>query len=196
MTDQIVSKLNSEIVKGIHTEPQALYILAEIRKIIERDFNKGDTAENFRTLMFYCNWVLHNKLKGEPAREVVNIFKEPHSLLLQGKDIPRNDYIYDILKLKELKSNLSRFLKAHDIPDFTDNADNWCKYMFLYFNIVSDCPLLILENDANDSFPIKKVTIKLEQVIHEGQNVFKVSWYAEDRSGAKTNQFVINAYSI
>lgn len=57
MTEEIIRKLKMEIDRGIRTEPEVMYLLAQIRKLIERD----DKTAEYSGLDFHCDWVLHSK---------------------------------------------------------------------------------------------------------------------------------------
>lgn len=59
MRDEIIEKLRKELNTGITTEPQVVYLMAGIRKLIEHD----NLQAKFPALNFYCNWVLHTKLE-------------------------------------------------------------------------------------------------------------------------------------
>jgi len=70
MADELCRKLTVELQQGVTTEPQVVYIMAGIRKLIERD----GIAERYDTLKFHCNWVLHSRLEGRAAREILHLF--------------------------------------------------------------------------------------------------------------------------
>ena len=50
-TPEIIRKLTDELDKGIATEVQTVYVLAGIRKLIERDRIEGQYAD----LKFHCD---------------------------------------------------------------------------------------------------------------------------------------------
>jgi hypothetical protein len=50
-TRDIVSKLAGELDRGIETEVQVVYVLAGIRKLIERD----NAKERYPDLKFHCD---------------------------------------------------------------------------------------------------------------------------------------------
>src|SRR5260370_1442382 len=55
---EIIRKLSEELDKGITTEVQVVYVLAGVRKVIERDKVEGQYAD----LRFHCDWVLHSSM--------------------------------------------------------------------------------------------------------------------------------------
>jgi hypothetical protein len=66
MTPDIIRKLTAELDQGITTEVQVVYLLAGIRKIIERD-NVGD---RYSDLKFHCDWALHSRMDRAAAKAV------------------------------------------------------------------------------------------------------------------------------
>jgi hypothetical protein len=55
MTKDIIRKLANETEAGITTEAQVVYVLAGIRKIIERD----KIGDQYAAPRFHCDWALH-----------------------------------------------------------------------------------------------------------------------------------------
>src|SRR3989344_2786417 len=67
MRSEILEKLNKELSDlPIDTEPRAMYLLVQIRKIMDH-LEDGDNP-----LRFYCNWVVHIVLKRSAAQEKLN----------------------------------------------------------------------------------------------------------------------------
>lgn len=69
----IVEKLHPELQKPIETEMQVVYILVELRKLLEHEGKK----DAYAVLNFYGNWVVHTKLSASPiADKIVRLFDE------------------------------------------------------------------------------------------------------------------------
>ena len=66
-TPDIIKKLEKELDRGIASEARAVYLLTEVRKLIERDKAVGA----YPNLKFHCDWVLHAKLTGPAAQEIL-----------------------------------------------------------------------------------------------------------------------------
>ena len=60
MKNDIINKLKVELEKSIENEPQVIYILSRIRKILDLD-HKRDSE--YMVLRFYCNWALHTEIE-------------------------------------------------------------------------------------------------------------------------------------
>ena len=67
MEDQIVAKLRRELERPITTEPLVVYLLVEVRKLLDRK----DRKLNCPTLRLCCDWAVHIRLSGREARTIV-----------------------------------------------------------------------------------------------------------------------------
>jgi len=197
MIPQIITKLQNEIAAALEKEAQVVYVLAEIRKIIEQE----GTEANYKYLVFHCNWALHSKMDRAMAQEVLAHFDEAHAILGSGvelDDLPADlqREIEVISGMTKFKEELSVFLQSHQITDLTTNRPNsWPHFLHLYAGIIEDCPLVIKENNSVSN--VTKVTVHLEKARQQvsGQNYYKISWEVTDRSGTSGEIFVINSFS-
>src|SRR5579864_2737112 len=111
MRDEIVRKLEDELGRPLLRESQILYIMAEIRKFIEREKDDGRTEHP--VLEFFCNWALH--IRVDRPHNAANIrlflrafdFKDGMSL----EEYLGSKFFQDIMHLTVLKEELQRFLK-------------------------------------------------------------------------------------
>ena len=72
----IVEKLQKELEEEVTTERHVVYILAEVRKLLEV---RGRADDNkFKALHFYCSWALHTKMKREGAARILERFDTAH----------------------------------------------------------------------------------------------------------------------
>ncbi len=82
---EIIEKISKELGNGINTEAQVLYILAEIRKYLDRS---NQTERNkYKDLYFYSNWVLHSEMDRGHAKNLLNRFETALSGLGSLKDM-------------------------------------------------------------------------------------------------------------
>jgi hypothetical protein len=70
MGRDIVQKLAEEFALRITSERQVVYILVELRKLLE----KRGTLQSYRALELCCGWAAHSKLDRSSAREVTKLF--------------------------------------------------------------------------------------------------------------------------
>jgi hypothetical protein len=106
MKNDIRNKLQGELIKQIEGEPQVVYILSRIRKIIEIDKKEDDYAK----LKFYCDWALHSKINNVGAmREILDgiIARDGKA----GMDLT--------MQFDTLHGEIKRFLKEYGLSPFT-----------------------------------------------------------------------------
>ena len=107
MKEDILSqKIRRELANlPIDTEPRVMYLLIEIRKVLEHDNIKNTL------LVFYGDWVVHTKLDRKFANKVFDeIYNEDSSIS------------YHIKSFSLLKNTLLEFFNKHNLP--TELIDN------------------------------------------------------------------------
>jgi len=143
MKEAILEKLELELINGIDTEPKVLYLLAEIRKCIDRC--SEEEKNKYPNLYFYCNWVLHIKMDRSPAQKILKRFN------LFFTDIDNLDVMSNIFIKQEknfyffidLKRELLNFLKTNTLPiKLLKNNLSWFRFKKLLVEILMDCPLV------------------------------------------------------
>jgi hypothetical protein len=192
MTDQIVLKLTKEIQSGLKTEAQVLYVLAEIRKILERDDHLR--KPEYEYLVFHCDWVLHAALDRRSARKIIEHFDEVHALGLEKKDPSPDNEAQRISKLEPFRDEISAFLRQYAIPDFSQSSDQWAKFIYLYSRIIEDCPLRIRADNPVLVSEIVVAVRESRETIVPGEHFFKVSWHVKDKNGKSGSFFVIHSF--
>jgi len=65
MTKDIVGKLQLHLAKPVDSEPAVVYLLAEVRKLLELD----DPEHKMGALWMYCHWALHVDLDSPKTTE-------------------------------------------------------------------------------------------------------------------------------
>src|ERR1700688_256966 len=215
-TSEIIRKLTDELDKGITTEVQTVYLLAGIRKLIERDSIEGQYAD----LKFHCDWALHSSMEHAAARQILRKFDAAHALLREGvalHKLPRGlrSEIDRISKMRSFEKELAEFLTAYGLPPITKiSEDGWPHFLHLYTRVIEDIPLTVsvpaggekknkAKQSTSDGGPthMSRVTFHLEPARKETQHgnredvLFKVTWRIHDKNGKTGVVFVINSYS-
>jgi hypothetical protein len=146
MTEEIIRKLSAELRRGITTEPQVVYLLAGIRKIIERD----GLSEEFAHLKFNCDWVLHSKLEGTSAKRILHLFDRAEAAMrrdnLKFEDLPFDLtwQIDAISKMQVFETELRSFLDRYGLPPLMlGERDGWTYFLHLYTRVIQDIPLIV-----------------------------------------------------
>jgi len=213
-TPDILSKLGEELRKGITTEVQVVYLLAGIRKLIER----GDLEEEFATLNFHCDWVLHSHLDRAGAKAMLRPFDEAHVLLrehMKLRDLPKelHDEIDRISKMKTFEEELTKFLAVYRLPSLTEHRpDGWTHFLHLYAKVIEDIPLVVKTAPRSTSTNpasaqhvfanVASVTVHCElaqgtlRELGREDQLYKISWIIQDKDGRSAEVFVINSFEI
>lgn len=192
MQSAIQEKIQLELNAGITKESQVVYILAGIRKILEQ---LEDITE-FEHLKFYCDWALHHKLSGPPAQKVMRILEFIYNCMAKGERAPTDSEATHLIRFELLKNELSGFLQKFDIKNFTQSANTWVVFIYLYCRVVEDCPLVMRSNTPMN---IQKIVISLDTAedLIEDHQPYQVNWQFEAKEGlAPARYFIINSYSV
>ncbi len=123
----------------IDTEPRAMYLLVEIRKVLEHENVKGGI------LRFYCDWVVHTKLDRFGAQEIYD------------KINSENTESSQIISFNKLKNELKKFLKDRDLQtDLTDKSNFWKTFKEKLIDILVDTPIEKIDKVIAGSFFYRK----------------------------------------
>jgi hypothetical protein len=158
--NSIIRKLQQELAEDITTERQVMYILAEIRKIIEQ----AGELKNYYALDFHCSFALHTRMDRAGAQRILQRFDEAHDLLVRKLPLPpelRRE-IEQTVKLESFRRDLKAFLNANNLPTrlFTE-PDAWPTFIRHYGNIIDEGELVIKGGGANLK-SIDRVTVRLQ----------------------------------
>jgi hypothetical protein len=126
MIPDILRKMETLLNTGITTEPEVVYLMPGIRKLLEQQQAK----QQYKYLTFHCDWTLHSKLEGTGAQEILRKFDAANLHLKNGVDynhLPRGlrNEIDKISKLKHFKKQLAAFLQADGIAQHQRRTGGW-----------------------------------------------------------------------
>lgn len=194
----ILAKLEKLLAHRIRSEADALYLMVEVRKLLEQQQAKNQ----YEYLKFHCDWALHATLEGTTAQKILKLFDAANiHLKADGKlarlpDSLRME-IDRISKLSYFEQQLESFLKVNGIPTLDrTRADGWTHFVHLYTKIVEDCPLVMTAK--NSSATIANVTLKVDlaKTAIAGDVLFKVRWIVQDKNGQTGEIYVLNSFSL
>jgi hypothetical protein len=175
LKELIYNNLKNEITKDIENKLQVVYILVQIRKLLELE-NKKRT---FPILNLFCNWVLHPKLCEDSTKRVFENQVEPC--------IDKN-WDYETIKIKlkamssffdlsELKKEISKFLSVYDSTN--NSIKTWKSFMKYLLEVLEECPveyngskIKSLSITNSKDAPIFRIHLKFKTI--DGKNVIKV----------------------
>ena len=133
-------KLRRELSKDIVDELQVVYILSQIRKIIDDE----KTENKYDILYLYCDWVLHSKLdRPKKRRYFINKFDSQLVNEDTSTKIARTILINQrhFFVLNELKKQLGIFFRDKNISSKLIVRLEWSKFIELLLAILMECPV-------------------------------------------------------
>lgn len=135
MLNDILRKLHDEFQQKIRSERQVVYIMAQIRKVIEDD-------EKFEVLKFHCDWVMHSRLDRRSAKELLDKLNSRYDDVHGANGTPEAiKKLGQELGLEALHAEFHKFLKQHGLDDSFCNAEWWFGFLSYYLRVIQDCPL-------------------------------------------------------
>jgi hypothetical protein len=140
MTNDIVRKLRDELNISIERESQVVYLLVEIRKLLDSEGIK----DKYVTLKFFCDWAVHIKLRKRNAGLLLKPFDEaygrrgPDGMMLDEDQAALQNRV----SLIEFSHELVEVLDTHGItPNTLRGPAAWFRFIELYLSIIKDCSL-------------------------------------------------------
>jgi hypothetical protein len=164
MEDAIKRKLRRELSnKCPLTEARVVYILVQIRKLIERTGQK----QQYIPLDFHCSWALHAEMNRKEAARILQRIDEGYELLkdksLEHQSLDERQIMlcYELgatAGMDKFRVCLEEFLTTYDLPTKIVQKD-WPQFLRHYAAVIEDCPLII-QNPEKNLQHITHVTVK------------------------------------
>jgi len=142
----IRSKLRREFSEPITSERQVVYILVEIRKLLELN----DDAEYFPALTFYCDWAAHAVMDKEGAKRIVRRFNEWQRISDEARlsgiepilDQHFRAELDETTELRRFREQLDTYLTRNQL-DSSVAAERlkWRAFVEFYAQVIEACPL-------------------------------------------------------
>jgi len=178
MRNEIVVKLNRHVASGIKREADVVYVLAEIRKLLEH----LRTTKRYPVLAFYTNWALHTKIDRERwARAGLKILEDVVTQFQAGSGRPEEvvKAVDGVLSFQKLHRDLLDFGAEHDIRfDRLSDAD-WRKFATLLIDVLIDCPL---ESEAKTA-TVRTLALSRDFVFSHAREQTIAFWKIDLRDG-------------
>jgi hypothetical protein len=178
----IVEKLDVELKQfPIRRESQVVYLLAEIRKVIDHEKSPG--SEPYEVLELFCNWALHTTISRKSNADRIRIFLKAFDMKT-GMDIAqylRSAFFNEIIQLETFHRELRSFLQDHHLPlDLVDNLKGWFGFIYLYTSVVSEVPLQYAKGDL---LPDEVREVVITRVPNPPNPVKLVRWHIKLLNG-------------
>jgi hypothetical protein len=170
MEKDIVTKLSRELHIGISTEAQTVYLLVEIRKLMEHN-----TTKRFDTLKMFCDWGLHIELS---RNRQIQKFLDEFDAAVGRTDSGYGPKDIGYLSLGKFKEALREFVKDFGLPQNILEDAQWSKFVRLYSEVVSDCP--VTQKDHSFKFIREiKINVGYPDSTSAGYKKYREGFYLE-----------------
>jgi hypothetical protein len=181
MEGAIVEKLRQQLRGCVDTECQVVYILCQIRKLLD----KKPPDPNPFALRLYCHWALHVDLSHRsttlPFLDKVDSFV--FNALIPGHRTKENllaEYALfrDFVYLEAFRKELSQVLAAYNLPlELCGENARWFTFLAAYASVIEDGSLAC-ENRGSDKLKmVEKVTFtKGPQKMADSHVPFGIMW--------------------
>ncbi len=151
MENSIINKINDEIASGIDKECQVVYIMIELRKLLDMQRDSGN--DKYKIIRFYSDWIVHTK-KSTITSEIKEIMNKIDSEipLNYKEDVSWQIYQKELMKfiyMESLKDELDEFFKEVGINNVLLEKSNWIKLISLLVKILEEQPILNPTNNVN-----------------------------------------------
>ncbi len=138
MKDAIIQKLTLALSSPVTTEQQAVYVLVELRKLLDR--RKDEGRLDFPNVRFCCDWVVHVQLQGDTARQIVRDAEDLYQKWQAGTLTDQEkEYFRDRFTLKPARMELRLLFEECALPVL--NAAAWNSFLACFLAVIEDCPL-------------------------------------------------------
>lgn len=155
MESEIVRKLNAELGRSITSERQVVYILVELRKLLE----KNETLDRYRTLKLCCDWAVHPRLGLASAQVIARLFDDyeakyrREAVGVAQADMPE---LVEFCEHTRFRGQFIAACEANGIPaDAPRDEEWWRSFLTQYSEVVRDCPI---EAKADNTKYVTSVT--------------------------------------
>lgn len=139
----IAQKLMEELRQAITSERQVVYILVELRKLLEK---KGELDwPRYRALKTCCDWAVHPKLSLASAQAITKLFDEyeakyrREAVGVAQADMPE---LVEFCEHTRFRGQFIEACEANGIPaDAPRDEEWWRAFLTHYSEVVRDCPI-------------------------------------------------------
>lgn len=202
MKPDIVEKLRFEFREPIRSERQVVYILAELRKLMEIDSiarNEADALadSSYFALKFHCDWAVHVRLGQSGAQRIVQRFDQyqkfmealmPHGNPGNAVDPGFLQELNQSLNLTKFREQLGAYLKSHGLDSAIATDDGqWTEFLVYYTRVIEDAPLISIGKGLDR---VDEVSVSILDDRPEGIGDYRVAirWtWVSKKNGLRSN---------
>jgi hypothetical protein len=189
MTKSILDKLTVHLSKPVNDEQSVVYLLAEVRKLLEQE----DKTHRQGSLWMYCHWALHVDLDkpgttmdflGRVDRWVTNTvaYLEPSG---PWEFIEEHYLFKDFIFLDTFRRQLREFLAAHDLPfSLCEDDGRWHAFIAAYGCVIEDGTLSTKAGKNSELKAVRQVVFRKGKNLTTDHHVpFVIEWHIHLNDG-------------
>jgi hypothetical protein len=141
---QIIEKLDKFLSKDpIDSEMETVYLLVEIRKILDHAYKK---KTDFLVLRFYCDWIVHTDKSyhlDHIAPMVKNIYNDIKTQIEQSLyPLHGKPAIVESMYMDKLKEEMGDLFRKEGLPSELFEKDRWIGFISALVQVLTDQPIL------------------------------------------------------
>ena len=133
-----LTKLRQLLAQKIEREADVVYILVEVRKVI--DLEEG----RFSVLKFFCDWILHPRLERRDAKQILKTFDNSLEQALRNPSVALRmmNNVSGLMSLRLFLDDLFIFLGEHRLDtSLVGNLSRLEQFLGFYVDIIAATPL-------------------------------------------------------
>lgn len=136
MRDELCFKIQKLLDRKIRNEMQVVYLLVELRKLMDRENYKDPVLRTF------SNWVVHTSLENKAEGSTL-ILKQFDSFMVELYERKRMFQDREHISLGSFREALTKCFGYFKLSaKFVNQLAEWKTFFKLYCSIVSECPLV------------------------------------------------------
>lgn len=190
MKDAIVEKIKTHLAGGVRTESRVVYLLAEVRKLLDADekANPGQ-PRTLPALWMFCHWALHVDLSNPGTTSSFMSDVEAYVISQNITGLPKPDgtfsfidqhkFSQELQRLTNFRAQLKEFLRSKNLSTrLCDNKRSWSAFLTAYAGVIEDGSLSIRTKESNNPLKVvKKVTFTKGRALSSNYDLpFTIQW--------------------
>lgn len=153
MTDELIRKIQNLLDKRITSEMKVVYLLVELRKLMDKEGYKDPLLRTF------SNWVVHTSLEKRAEGSTLILTEFDHFVTELRNKRKKLTPAYHIT-LGTFRESLKRCFEHFGLKaKLLNNRDEWKTFGTHYCRIVSECPIIFTASDTKLKY-IKRVELQ------------------------------------
>ena len=169
MRDELLKKIENTLSEGITSEKDVVYLLVEIRKLMDRDNYLDPVIRSF------TNWVVHVEL-GHEHEGTTDLLKEFDEVVRLRKEENRGSLFPPHCSFETFRRNLGALFTIYNLPTkLIESEKSWMMFARLYSAVVSDCPIKFTASKQSLKY-VKEVVLKSPGAVKEGPHIEFLEW--------------------